>query len=232
LNGRGPLRFVVADGEEMSLRATPVGGALALAVFVLGAAAVIAVAEDPAAKAVAALAAIAATGASGLLRAASEIARRRSHVPVLKRHQEHRVLLADADLPATVEAVSSELERSGFRVERVEDSQQARIVLASRGGWAFSGTMLAHAGLVLAIGALAAGPMALARTPLAAGLLALLAGVSMRLLFDPLVAWCAARSAGAATIVEVVVSGCFRPRRIAQRADLLAAQLERRLAAR
>jgi hypothetical protein len=115
-------------------------------------------------------------------------------------------------------------------VERVEESRAARIVLASRGGWAFAGTMLAHAALVLAIGSLVSGPLATAGGPLAASLAVLAAGVSIRLLFDPLVAWCAARPDGAGTALEIVVSGCFFPSRIARHANRLAEAVSRRLA--
>ncbi|HSN92348.1 MAG TPA: cytochrome c biogenesis protein ResB [Anaeromyxobacteraceae bacterium] len=232
MNGRGPLRFVVAEGEQPSLRTTPVGGVAAISGIAVCAAAVIALADDAVARAGASLVAIAAIVVSGLLRTASEVARRRSHVPALKRHQEHRVLEAPASVGLALQAASEELRRSGFRVERVEDAQAARVVLASRGGWAFSGSMLAHAGLALAIGSLVSGPLVSVRGPLAASVVVLAAGVALRLAFDPLVAWCAARAAEGGTALEIVVSGCVFPSRISRRADLLAEALERRLAGR
>jgi hypothetical protein len=216
--GPEETRLFGGDGVEAAVAAG----------LLVAAAAILWAAESAVAKVAVAAAAIVATAASGVLRASWEMARRRSHAPALGRMREVRDLTFPGDVDGAVRAVGETLRGSGFAIERVERSHEARVVLARRGGLAFFGSMLVHAGLMFAIGALAVRPSLAYEGLEAFGLIALAAGSALRVICDPQVVWCAAREAHGGTAVEVVVSGGRYPARLARRADELASVLEER----
>ncbi len=206
---------------------TAVVSALAFAAF-----AAYVVAQSAAVKASVAATALFATAASGVARAAVELTRRRGHAPVLSRIQERRqVEGGDPGLDAVAE-IEEELRASGFEIERVEESHASRVVLATRGGWAFAGSMLVHAGLAIVLTDLALEGVAPGPAILSLGAAVVATGLWLRFVYDPQVVWCAARSTPAGHAVDVVVSARWFPARIARCADRLAARVAERLAVR
>jgi hypothetical protein len=164
---------------------------------------------------------------SGLTRVQGELARRRAHTPVLKRFREVRDVASTLPLGRAIDLVEQELRRDGFQVERVETSHGARVVIARRGGWAFGGTMLVHAGLLVALAAAASAPVPEHGNVLAMAAAAVASGAWLRLAFDPQVAWCAAQGRDDGSALELVVSGCLFRGRLAQTADRIAAEVAR-----
>jgi hypothetical protein len=218
----GSPRLAAGSAERM-----PGGRGAAVAAIVVAAvaAAGLRLIDDAPLRLGAALVAVGVVLASALARAWSEVARRRSHAPALKPYREHRALDVPTEPTAAVSVVEQELGDAGFLVERVESSRGSRVVLASRAGVPFAGSMTAHLGLALAIAALAVGSPEQVGAALALGALAVVVGIALRVAYDPQVVWCAAQAKEGGTALELVVSGSILPSLVARCSGRLAERI-------
>jgi hypothetical protein len=197
----------------------------------IGAAAVaIGLLESPPLRLAAALVAIGAVVASAAAVARREVARRRCRAPALKPFQERRRLEVPVEPRGALSVVQQELGSAGFLVDRIESAQDARVVLASRAGVPFAGSMIAHGGLALALGALGLGSLAGSGPALAAGALAAGVGGVLRFAWDAEVVWCAAQAREGGTALELVVSGSLLPALVARCSRRLAERIGLRFA--
>lgn len=197
---------------------------VAVAAALVAAAGVSSTSGGPATLAVAGVAFLA-TAASGVLSARSELIRRSSGAHALERCQAVRMFRLRGERHDAVAAVEVELVRSGFVVERVEAAHEAQVVLATRNGWAFTGSMLVHAGLMTFVAALAIGPLERTSGVAALGCAAVLGGAWLRLVHDRVVVWCAVGAGETGNAVELVVSGRWLASRVTRWADHLVSRL-------